>query len=87
MVEIQELQNIYGEAKAKGLILVKDYWKEGGENEMWREWKGHEEWDNNIDEELKAMIIKEMDSRRINNRDGTNILRWGGNTKGTFTMK
>ena len=87
MVEIQEIQNTYRAAKAKGLNYVNDYWKEGRENEMWREWIGPEEWDNNIDEELKARIIKEMDSRRIKNRDGPDILRWGETTKCTFTVK
>ena len=87
MVEIQELQNIYRESMAKGLIHVKDYWKEGGENEMLREWIGPEECYNNIDKEIKARIIKDMDSRRIKNRDGPDILTWGETKKGTFTVK
>lgn len=87
MIEIQELKNTYREVKAKGLTLVKDYWKEGGENEMWREWKGPEEWNNNIEEEPEEQINKELDSRRIKSRDNPNILRWGKNTKGTFTTK
>ena len=66
----------------RGLILVKDYWKEGGENEEWREWKRPEEWDNNITEELKTRLNKELDSRRIKNRYGPDILRWGKRQKG-----
>lgn len=87
MVDIQEIQNTYREAKAKGLNYVNNYWKEGRENEMWRDWKDPEEWDNNIDEDLKVRIVKEMESRRIKNRNGQDILRWGGSTIGTFMIK
>jgi len=81
------MQNTYKIAKEKGLTLVKDYWKEGGEHEVWREWKGPEDWDNNIEEDLKTQLNKELDSRRIKSREGPDILKWGGNTKGTFTTK
>eukprot|EP00253_Pinus_taeda_P018470 PITA_18470 len=87
LIEFQEIQNIHREAQAKCLILVKDYWKEGGENEIWREWKGPEEWGNNIEEEKKDILRKEMNSRRIKYREGPDILRWGENTKGTFSVK
>lgn len=39
MLELQEIQDIYKEGIARGFILVKDYQKEGQENEEWREWK------------------------------------------------
>ena len=81
------MQSTYKEGMTKGLTLVKDYWKEGGENEEWREWKRPEEWDNNITKELKTRLNKELDSRRIKNGDGLDILRWGKDTKRTFTTK
>eukprot|EP00253_Pinus_taeda_P006274 PITA_06274 len=87
LIEVQEIQNIQREAQAKGLILVKYYGKEGGENELWREWKGPEEWGNKIEEEKKERIRNEMNSRRIKYREGPDILRWGENTKGTFSLK
>lgn len=87
MVETREMQNIYREAKAKGLNYVNDYWKEGSENEIWREWKDPKEWGNNISDDLKARLVKEVDSRRIKKITGLDILRWGGSTKGTFTVK
>lgn len=87
MVDIQGLQTIYREAKAKGLTYVKYYWKEGGENEMWREWKEPGDWDNNISDDLKTRIEKEMDSRRIKKGIGPDILKCGGSTKGTFMVK
>lgn len=38
-MDIQEIQNTYREGMTRGFTLVKDYWKEGRENEEWREWK------------------------------------------------
>jgi len=45
------------------------------------------EWDENIDEDHKEILTKEMDLRRIKNSMGPDILRWGKSTKGTFTVK
>ena len=87
MVEIQDVVITCREAKAKGLNYVSDYWREGRDNETWREWKGQEEWDNNINEDLKVKLAKEMDSRRIKTRTELNILRWGRSSRGTFTVK
>eukprot|EP00253_Pinus_taeda_P011000 PITA_11000 len=49
--------------------------------------RGPEEWGNNIEEEKKDRIRKEMNSRRIKYREGPDILRWGENTKVTFSVK
>jgi len=81
------MQDIYRIGITKGLILVKDYWKEGRENEEWREWKTIPEWNRNSMEEQKIMFSKELESQKIKNRGGTDILRWGKETKGTFTIK
>lgn len=67
--------------------MVKDYWKEGQENEEWREWKKLEEWNSNSTEEKKIKFNEELESRKIRNRGGSDILRWGKETKGTFTIK
>jgi len=87
MLDLQEIQNIYRKGITRGLIFVKDYWKEGQENEEWREWKKPDEWDSNLIEEQKIKFNKELESRKIKNRGGPDILRWGKETKGTFTIK
>ena len=58
----------------RDLIRVKDYWIEGRGNEEWREWKSMVDWNRNATEEQKTMFSKELDSRKINNIGGNDIL-------------
>lgn len=87
MVNLQGMQDIYRTGMDKELIWVKDYWIEGRGNEEWREWKTMEDWNRNATEEQKTLFSKELESRKIKNRGGNDILRWGKETKGTFTIR
>jgi len=68
-------------------IYVKDYWKGGETDGIWKKWKKPEEWDENIDQEQQRTYLKEVESRKIKVRNGEDILRWGKTMKGTFTVK
>eukprot|EP00253_Pinus_taeda_P020685 PITA_20685 len=41
----------------------------------------------NLQEDQKTIFGKEIDSRKIKKREGRDILRWGKETKGIFTIK
>lgn len=75
MVSIQALQSIHQKAVRKGLEYIREYWKEGEPDETWRTWRKQKEWDENIDKEKKGIFIKEMESRKIKARPGSDILR------------
>lgn len=87
MLNLQGMQEIYKTGMDRNLITVKDYWTEERGNEEWREWKPLEEWKRNATEDQKTTFGKEIDSRKIKKREGRDILRWGKETKGIFTIK
>lgn len=87
MLNLQGMQEIYRIGMDKDLIKVKDYWTEERGDDEWREWKPLEEWKRNVTEDQKTIFGKELDSRKIKKRGGRDILRWGKETKGTFTIK
>eukprot|EP00253_Pinus_taeda_P026566 PITA_26566 len=87
MKEIQTLQDLQQRAQRIGMDNVKDYWVEGENREIWRKWKKPGEWTENINLETEEIFLKEMDLRRIRNRSGEDILRWGKTMRGTFTVK
>eukprot|EP00253_Pinus_taeda_P009398 PITA_09398 len=86
MMNIPGIQEIHRAGDEKGLLKVKDYWNATPENEEWRDWKPLEEWYKSASEEQKSLYKKEMDSRKIKKREGRDILRWGRETKGIFTI-
>eukprot|EP00253_Pinus_taeda_P018458 PITA_18458 len=87
MLNLQGMQEIYRTGMDRNLITVKDYWTEERGNEEWREWKPLEEWKRNATEDQKTTFGKEIDSRKIKKREGRDILRWGKEMKGIFTIK
>ena len=74
MVNLQGMHDIYRTGMDKELIWVKDYWIEGRGNEEWREWKSMEDWNRNAMEEQKTLFSKELESRKIKNRGGNDVL-------------
>lgn len=87
MNSIQTLQNIQQNALREDRKYVKDYWKEGETDGIWRKWKKLEEWDEYINQEQQRTYLKEVESRKIKVRTGEDILGWGKSTRGTFTVK
>ena len=87
MLNLQGMQEIYRTGLDRNLITAKDYWNEVPGNEEWREWKPLEEWKRNAIEEQKTAYRKETDSRKIKKRDGRDILQWGKETKGIFSIQ
>eukprot|EP00253_Pinus_taeda_P028254 PITA_28254 len=87
MLNLQGMQEIYRTGMDRNLTTIKDYWTEEPGNEEWREWKPLEEWKRNATEDQKTTFGKEIDSRKIKRREGRDILRWGKETKGIFTIK
>eukprot|EP00253_Pinus_taeda_P015440 PITA_15440 len=87
MLNLQGMQEIYRTGVDRGLLMVKDYWITEPRNEEWREWKPLEEWKRNATEDQKTTFGKEIDSRKIKKREGRDILRWGKETKGIFSIK
>ena len=66
---------------------VRDYWKDGETNVIWRVWRKPEEWYENINQDLGKIYTKEVEMRKIKTRLGKDILRWGKTMKGTFKVK
>jgi len=66
---------------------VKDYWKEGEMDGIWRKWNRPEEWDAETDQEQQKVYMEEVGFRKIRVRTGKYILRWGNSMKGTFLVK
>lgn len=66
---------------------MRDYWREGENNDIWREWNRPVEWYENISQDLEKAYTKEVELRRIKIRPGRDILRWGKSTKGMYTVK
>eukprot|EP00253_Pinus_taeda_P029818 PITA_29818 len=87
MNEIQPLQDLQQRAQRLGIDKVKDYWVEEENREIWRKWKKPGEWTENINRELEEGYLREMDLRKIRNRTGEDILRWGKTMRGSFTIK
>jgi len=87
LINIQALQCVQQKSIREGREYVRDYWKEGETNEIWRVWRKPEEWDENINQELRKIYTKELESRKIKARSWMYILRWGKAMKGTFTIK
>lgn len=87
MLDLQGMQEIYRTGMDRDLIRVKDYWIEERGNEGWREWKSMDEWNRNATEDQKTIFGKGLDSRKIKKRGGRDMLRWGKETKGAFTIK
>eukprot|EP00253_Pinus_taeda_P015705 PITA_15705 len=87
MMNLQGMQEIHRTGVDRGLLTVKDYWNAVPGNEEWREWKPLEEWKRNATEEQIIAYRKETDSRKIKKRDGRDILRWGKETKGIFSIQ
>eukprot|EP00253_Pinus_taeda_P030867 PITA_30867 len=87
MKEIQTLQELQQRAQRIGLDNVKDYWVEEEHRETWRKWRKPGEWTENINLETEEIFLKEMELRKIRNRNGEDILRWGRTMKGIFTVK
>eukprot|EP00253_Pinus_taeda_P006671 PITA_06671 len=87
MMNIPGMQEIHRSGVARDLMTVKDYWNAAPGNEEWRDWKPLEEWNRNASEEQKSVFRKEMDSRKIKKRYGRDILRWGKETKGIFSIQ
>jgi len=77
LINIQTLQNIQQNALREDRKYVKDYWKEGEMDGIWRKWKKPEEWDENINQEQQRTYLKEVESRKTKVRIGEDILRWG----------
>eukprot|EP00253_Pinus_taeda_P007926 PITA_07926 len=87
MNEIQILQNLQQRAQRLGMAQVKDYWMEEEGREIWRKWKKPGEWTENISREIEEGYLREMELRKIRNRTGEDILRWGKTMRGSFTVK
>eukprot|EP00253_Pinus_taeda_P031554 PITA_31554 len=87
MNEIQTLQDLQQRAQRLGMDNVKDYWVEEENREIWRKWKKPGEWTDNINREIEEGYLREMDLRKIRNRTGEDILRWGKTMRGSFTVK
>lgn len=87
LVNLIGMQEIQRRGIHRNLITVNDYWDADQGNGEWRLWKPLEQWERNPTEEQKTTFTKEMNSRKIMNREGNDILRWGKETKGTFTIK
>eukprot|EP00253_Pinus_taeda_P008502 PITA_08502 len=87
MMNIPGMQEIHRSGVDRGLLTVKYYWNVAPGNEEWRDWKPLEEWNRNASEEQKSAYRKEIDSRKIKKRDGRDILRWGKETKGIFSIQ
>jgi len=87
MINVQDMQEMYRAGMESNLMTVKDYWTEEQVNEEWRRWKPLDEWKRNATEDHKTIFGKEIDSRKIKRREGKDILRWGKETKGIFTIK
>eukprot|EP00253_Pinus_taeda_P022943 PITA_22943 len=79
--------NIQQKVLREGRKYVKDYWKEGETDGIWRKWSKPEEWVENINQEQQKEYLKEVESRKIKVRNGEDILRWGKTMKGTFSVK
>jgi exonuclease III len=66
---------------------VKDFWLPAPERQPWRQWKNNAI-DLQIRENLDLKPWQEcMHSRKIPAREGSDILRWGHTTSGTFSVK
>ena len=46
-----------------------------------------DEWNRNVTEDQKIIFSKELDSKKIKKGGGRDILRWGKETKGEFTIR
>eukprot|EP00253_Pinus_taeda_P025949 PITA_25949 len=70
---IQTLQNIQQKALREGCKYVKDYWREGVSEGIWRKWRKPEEWMENINQEQQKEYEKEVESRKIKERMEVNL--------------
>ena len=69
------------------LVTVKDFWTPAPDGQPWRQWKANAT-DLQIRENIDLKPWQEcLISRKIPVRDGSDILRWGHSTSGTFSVK
>ena len=54
---------------------------------QWRKWKEKADWPNAPDTPQWNNYDKELKTRKITSKKGSDILRWGYQTKGMFTIK
>eukprot|EP00253_Pinus_taeda_P023411 PITA_23411 len=80
---IQGIQNKIGDNH----MYVKDYWKENELDGIWRKWTPLEDWGIETNQEQQEAFRKEVESRKVKERTGKDIIRWGKSTKGNFTIK
>lgn len=66
---------------------VSCYWKNDELDGIWRKWRNPRDWDRELSQEQIKVYLKEMNSRKVKARTGKDILRWGNNAKGSFTVK
>eukprot|EP00253_Pinus_taeda_P034939 PITA_34939 len=83
---IQALQQVRDRI-GRNRPLVRDYWKANPTDEKWRTWVDLEEWEGEFSPEKKITFKKEVASRKIRTRTGSDILRWGNSMKGSFSTK
>eukprot|EP00253_Pinus_taeda_P013029 PITA_13029 len=83
---IQTLQPVHDRI-GRNRPLVRDYWKANPADEKWRTWVDLEEWEEDFSLEQKTTFKKEVVSRKIRIRTGSDILRWGNSIKGSFSTK
>ena len=81
-----ELGEIFLYTKTPNHRLLQHYWCQNN-NDQWRKWKDRTNWPNTPDTQQWVNFAKELKTRKIRQASGPDILRWGYQTKGKFTIK
>lgn len=64
---------------------IRNYWLPKGDG-YWRKWKTQEDWQEAPKTIQCVNYKKEMETRKIAVKEGTNIIRWGKRIKRMFTI-
>jgi len=85
--DMEILNNIKTNLQQGRLQRVNDFWIPTQDRQSWRKWKTTST-ELQITEEIDLIPWQEcMQSRKIPNKEGSDVLRWGHSTSGTFSVK
>lgn len=85
--DLEELHPLKQALNQNTLLRVKDLWKPVDQRLQWRHWKTSNQ-ELGVSEDLNLQAWQHYAShRKIPNREGPDILRWGHSTTGNFSVK
>jgi hypothetical protein len=85
--ELEELNTLKQALNQDTSLRVKDLWKPEEQRHQWRHWKTSSR-DLGVPENLNLQNWQfHANHRKIPNREGPDILKWGYSTAGTFSIK